>query len=189
MKKVLEFNRENFEMLFERMQFLREEVKRYKYDFLTGLKMRKDFDDKLDRMFEAYEFEDKPFVFIMVDVDGLHNVNRLQGYAAGDSLIVGVAEKLKSIFSDQKNADVFRISGDEFGVLLEYDESYDFQIDLEGLENATWNCTIMGNGSTCLPSPSAVFKHTDKGLSLKKKSKKEKEKKQNPEFVVLDERI
>jgi len=173
--KKLEFNEENFDMLVERMHFLREEVKKYKYDHLTGLKLRKDFDEKLDRMYEAYEFEDQPFVFIMADADGLHNTNRTLGYDAGDELLITISSELRAEFGDCKNVDIFRISGDEFAVLMT-GELCDDAIN-EKMKNVT-SCSyasVFMDTTECHPSPSSVFKCADKKLTeVKMKNKQER---------------
>lgn len=171
--KTLEFNQENFEMLLERLNFLRKEVKRYKYDHLTGLKMRKDFDVKMVQMYDGYEFEDKPFVFIMLDADGLHNMNRTSGYEAGDELLVSITDSLVGAFSECRQADIFRISGDEFAVLLELDGMCVDTIDelMKDIPHCTWAYTIVDRDN-CFPSPSSVFKETDKNLTKNKAQKK-----------------
>ena len=168
----LEFNEENFDMLVERMHFLREEVKKYKYDHLTGLKLRKDFDEKLDRMYEAYEFEDQPFVFIMADADGLHNTNRTEGYDAGDELLIMISSELRMEFRDCKNVDIFRISGDEFAVLMSGDICGDLiEEKMKNVPSCSY-ASVFVCENACYPTPSSVFKCVDKKLTEVKKLKK-----------------
>ena len=168
----LQFDKDNFNLVVERMQFLREEVKKYKYDFLTGLKQRKDFDDKLQLMFEGFEFEEKQFAFIMLDVDGLHNVNRLQGYDSGDNLLKTVSHEVSNLFEECDQADVFRISGDEFAVLLGTRLCADRIEDMiKTVNDITFSITIV-DGTKCFPSPSSVFKFTDQNLTINKSKKK-----------------
>ena len=80
----------------------------YMHDKLTGLLMRRDFDYKFAEFFEANE----EFYLTLVDVNGLHELNRKNGYDAGDDLITNVAHKL-TIMCDNV---VYRIGGDEFGI-------------------------------------------------------------------------
>lgn len=81
-------------------------VKMYKYDYLTGLKQRHDFESET-----IQKMLDKPFWLAMVDVTGLHEINRIQGYAAGDALIKQVANAVQHT---DGLWEVYRIGGDEF---------------------------------------------------------------------------
>jgi len=171
--KKLQFNEENFNMLLDRMKYLREEVIKYKYDFLTGLKQRKDFDAKLNDFYESFEFESKGFIFIMIDVDGLHNINRNIGYEAGDELLISVSKQIKEIFDECLDSHIFRISGDEFAVLLTTKESETKIIEkLKKLENCTYSILNI-DGSVCFPSPASIFKEADIQLTKNKSSNKE----------------
>jgi len=173
--KKLQFNEENFNMLLERMKYLREEVIKYKYDFLTGLKQRKDFDVKLNDFYESFEFESKSFIFIMLEADGLHNVNRNIGYEAGDDLLVSIAKQIEEIFDECINSHIFRISGDEFAVLLSTKYSKTEIIEkLKDLENCTYSILNI-DGSVCFPSPSSIFKEADIQLTKNKSSNKEQQ--------------
>jgi len=168
----LQFNEENFNILLERMNYLREEVKKYKYDFLTGLKMRKDFDIKMNYLYESFEFESKPFIFIMIDADGLHNVNRTIGYEAGDDLLLSIVKQLNDIFGKYNNSQIFRISGDEFAVLFSTKcQKTEIDEKLKQLKNCTYSMLVV-DGDVCYPSPSSVFKEADLQLTKNKSIKK-----------------
>jgi len=91
----------------EQVEFLLEQVNLYRFDYLTGLKMRRDFNHELREKLCT----DRPFVLAYYDVDGLHNVNRLQSEQAGDALIRQVADDIR--FSPS-TLHAFRFSGDEF---------------------------------------------------------------------------
>lgn len=83
------------------------------HDPLTGVFNRTYFDAELQRLEAGREF---PLSIVMVDIDGLKQVNDHQGHAAGDVLIKGAANVLISAF---RSSDVVaRIGGDEFAVLL-----------------------------------------------------------------------
>lgn len=81
----------------------------YSHDELTGLQMRRDFLIKLQEMYDT----GTPFYLTLVDVNGLHGVNRNDGYSTGDKLIKYVVGKLCSV----ADGIVYRIGGDEFAIL------------------------------------------------------------------------
>ena len=80
-------------------------------DPLTGLPSRAAFGERLQTA-----IDEGPVGIIFLDLDGFKQVNDGYGHAAGDSLLVGVAERLRrSLRGDDV---VARLGGDEFGVLL-----------------------------------------------------------------------
>lgn len=108
-----------FRDITERKQL--EEKLRYQssHDPMTGLYNRAHFDDIL----RQYDAGTSPHTsIIIVDVDGLKEVNDQDGHRAGDQLIRKVAHLLVSAF---RTRDVIaRIGGDEFAILLfETDEN------------------------------------------------------------------
>lgn len=169
--KNLEFNQENWDLILDRVQYLKKEVKKYKYDHLTGLRMRKDFDGYLTTLFEMYEFEDRMFTLVLVDVINLHNTNRIYGYTAGDELIKTVVQQIQYSFKECNGTEVFRVGGDEFTILIKGYNQIKLEEILESLTDVTFAYTV------CDPivndefaSPSHVFKLTDQKL-INKKSK------------------
>lgn len=50
-------------------------------------------------------------ICVFADVNGLHEINNEQGHAAGDELLISVANAIKNHFDKE---DVYRIGGDEF---------------------------------------------------------------------------
>jgi diguanylate cyclase (GGDEF)-like protein/PAS domain S-box-containing protein len=83
------------------------------HDGMTGLYNRAYFDAEFDRMQLGLHF---PVSIIVIDLDGLKQVNDSQGHEAGDRLIIVAAMVMKEAF--QKNDLVARIGGDEFAILL-----------------------------------------------------------------------
>lgn len=162
---------ETINILLERIQYLRTEVKKYKYDFLSGLKMRTDFDGYLKTLFEMYEFEDRAFTFILVDIDGLHSVNRTSGYFAGDSMIKGIAKQLVQSFQECNGTEVFRIGGDEFAVLLKGTNKEKLEELLDSIQNITYTYVIVDQ-EDMFASPSDLFRKVDKELVNKKNQRK-----------------
>jgi GGDEF domain-containing protein len=91
----------------EEIQYLKEQVKLYRFDYLTGLKQRFDFDYDIRKKFRGTT----DFYVGYYDIDGLHKRNRTEGFAAGDQLIVQVAS---DISHQNIPHSTYRISGDEF---------------------------------------------------------------------------
>ena len=77
-------------------------------DLLTGLKNRNHFEHR----YPDYPQEAKNSVScVFLDVNGLHEVNNLQGHEAGDNMLRYVAQITQQQFGYQ---DTYRIGGDEF---------------------------------------------------------------------------
>jgi diguanylate cyclase (GGDEF)-like protein len=83
------------------------------HDILTGLYNRTYFETEVSRLKQGRQY---PVSVIMIDVDGLKQMNDSQGHAAGDELLRRTAALLKLSFRAEDV--VARIGGDEFTVLL-----------------------------------------------------------------------
>ena len=94
----------------QEIAYLKEQVDFLSRNYVTGLHGRHLFMRDIRRKFES----GKLFSLSMYDVDGLHEVNRLHGYAAGDSLLREVANDLKLC---DEPCDAYHIGGDEFYVI------------------------------------------------------------------------
>lgn len=83
------------------------------HDVLTGLYNRRFFEEEFKRLDVERNL---PICIIIIDVNGLKLVNDAFGHAAGNSLLVSVANTLQN----ELRADeiVARIGGDEFAILL-----------------------------------------------------------------------
>ncbi len=79
-------------------------------DALTGLKNRRAYDKALEK-----DDMDSAKGVVFFDLNGLKFANDNFGHAAGDNLIIAFAKLLSKSFAD---GEVFRISGDEFVVIL-----------------------------------------------------------------------
>ncbi|MEU7903968.1 EAL domain-containing protein [Actinoplanes sp. NPDC049118] len=86
------------------------------HDSLTGLPSRALFQARLERAFVAAEQENLGVAMLFVDLDRFKVVNDSLGHAAGDQLLVEVAERIKACVHSTDTA--ARLSGDEFAVLL-----------------------------------------------------------------------
>jgi diguanylate cyclase (GGDEF)-like protein len=84
-------------------------------DALTGLFNLRYLRQQMDHLLGLQQRYGHPFALLLLDVDGLKRVNDSFGHAAGDELLVGVAEAIKAA---TRSVDVpARIGGDEFCVL------------------------------------------------------------------------
>ncbi|MFC3834255.1 diguanylate cyclase domain-containing protein [Deinococcus rufus] len=85
-------------------------------DSLTQLGNRRAFDAALDVLERRGERSGEPFGVLVIDLDGLKQVNDALGHAAGDVMLRSFAETLRRHFRVEDQ--VFRFGGDEFAVLL-----------------------------------------------------------------------
>ena len=90
----------------EQIEYLKEQVKLYRFDWLTGLKGRRDFDYDLRKKFKTKH----EFFLCYYDVDNLHRMNREHGFAEGDCLIRQVAGDIQH---QPVPHTTYRTSGDE----------------------------------------------------------------------------
>jgi diguanylate cyclase (GGDEF)-like protein len=88
--------------------------KRATFDALTGCHNRSSILDSLERELERDDSTKTGVVY--VDLDDFKPVNDTLGHAAGDELLVLVAERLK--IASRRDDDIGRLGGDEFLVLL-----------------------------------------------------------------------
>ena len=82
------------------------------WDRLTGLPNRLQFRDAVLAATRGSE----PLAVVMLDLDRFKHVNDVLGYAFGDRLLQGVAERLKQVV--RPGDLVARLGGDEFALLL-----------------------------------------------------------------------
>src|SRR5680860_383537 len=86
-------------------------------DPLTGLANRKLFTDRLDAKFHgAASNLDTSLALLFIDLDDFKTVNDSQGHAAGDLLLITIAERLRDCVRPSDIA--ARLGGDEFAVIL-----------------------------------------------------------------------
>jgi two-component system cell cycle response regulator len=85
-------------------------------DALTGVLNRRQFDADLARETLYTLRHETPLALVLVDIDGLKQINDELGHAAGDRAIVWTAQELRRAM--RRSDRVFRLGGDEFGVIL-----------------------------------------------------------------------
>jgi len=96
---------------------LKEQLRYQAYhDPLTGLANRSLFVERVAERLDATPREGVPVV-LFLDLDDFKIVNDTLGHAAGDRLLIEVAERVRSVLRDDDVA--ARHGGDEFAILLE----------------------------------------------------------------------
>ena len=87
-------------------------------DSLTSLYNHAYLVSKLERRVKESKRYDNPVSFIMMDIDHFKNVNDTYGHSAGDCVLVGVSDVIKSLVRDVDI--VSRYGGEEFSVVLPF---------------------------------------------------------------------
>jgi diguanylate cyclase (GGDEF)-like protein/PAS domain S-box-containing protein len=86
------------------------------HDGLTDLPNRAAFLQALAQMIEACAGTEEEFAVLCVDLDGLKEINDVFGHAMGDKLLIEVARRIQA---SARGGVVARLSGDEFGLIID----------------------------------------------------------------------
>ncbi len=89
-------------------------IKEQYTDELTGLKNRA-------ALIKDLSHEDKEATLVLINIDRFSDINDYFGYKVGDKVLQAIADKIKIL--SPKDADVYRISGDEFAIMCCYTKS------------------------------------------------------------------
>lgn len=81
-------------------------------DALTGLANRRAFGARLETQLAS----GKPVTLAMIDLDGFKAANDSYGHHAGDAVLIGVAERMRTIAGDALC--IARLGGDEFAIVF-----------------------------------------------------------------------
>ncbi len=85
-------------------------------DQLTGLYNRRSGEQRLAQEISRAQRHGRPLTLLLVDVDGLKQINDHHGHAAGDTLLKGFADRLQRAIRGSDLA--VRLGGDEFMAIL-----------------------------------------------------------------------
>ena len=100
----------------ERKRFEQELMYQASHDTLTGLPNRNILLDRLNQALALEKRFNKPIGVLILDLDNFKIVNDTMGHAAGDKLLVNVAERLRGAMRGYDT--VARLGGDEFAIIL-----------------------------------------------------------------------
>lgn len=84
-------------------------------DHMTGLYNRFEFEGKVKK-YLVDEGQTRHLGIMILNMDGFKNINDLYNHSFGDGVLRFTAQKIASLLNE--NAQVFRLDGDEFGIIL-----------------------------------------------------------------------
>jgi len=132
-KLIIELNDKLNQLRSENLA-LKSEIESLQRDFLTRTFNRAYLDKiiKEEYLPKLNIKNDWFYNVYLIDLNNLHEINRKEGYEAGDKYILDTINSIKTIFNKQ-NASyrIFRIGGDEFLIIS---QPYDY-VDIDLLEN------------------------------------------------------
>lgn len=112
----------NYVMVFDDITLRKKAEEQLAYqathDSLTGLPNRVLFYDRLEQAVVEMQRYKTVFALLYIDLDGFKPVNDTLGHAAGDALLVEIAQRLKHVIRTSDT--VARLSGDEFAILIRH---------------------------------------------------------------------
>jgi diguanylate cyclase (GGDEF)-like protein len=119
-RSVLGREVETYHPLLESLTKRAEEIDQLRtlarYDALTGIYNRRTFEEAFQREFARVRRTGESFAVVLLDLDGLKEINDNAGHAAGDQALKTVARECsRNIRSTDIAA---RLGGDEFGIIL-----------------------------------------------------------------------
>ncbi|MDH4415219.1 MAG: EAL domain-containing protein [Rhizobium sp.] len=88
-------------------------------DSLTLLANRRSFFQMLETAFSRASGSDGRLAVGVIDLDGFKPVNDLYGHSAGDKVLIEIGNRLSTIADERLS--VYRLGGDEFGLLFQGD--------------------------------------------------------------------
>ncbi|KQW29551.1 hypothetical protein ASE36_14115 [Rhizobium sp. Root274] len=123
-RQVLLIQQEALQEQNKAMQSLSDENLRLaNLDSLTLLANRRSFFQMVETAFRRASEDGERLAVGVIDLDGFKPVNDMYGHAAGDKVLIEIGARLVTLCND--NLSVYRLGGDEFGLLLQGDAQAD----------------------------------------------------------------
>jgi diguanylate cyclase (GGDEF)-like protein/PAS domain S-box-containing protein len=91
-----------------------------RHDSLTGLPNRLQFNSHLDEELDAAQWFSRKVAVVGIDLDKFKEINDLHGHAAGDFVLVTIAQRMKERL--QEGEFVARFGGDEFAAVKRFED-------------------------------------------------------------------
>lgn len=101
-------------------------------DELTGLLNRRKFNQTLPVEINRAKRENQNFAIIMLDIDFFKLINDHYGHDVGDEVLIEISTSLNSYFH-RSNDFIFRIGGEEFVILTQFDSERSLEVHLTNL--------------------------------------------------------
>ena len=146
-------------------------------DPLTGLLNRRAFDRELTRTLAACRRYGTGAALIYLDLDGFKAVNDRRGHAAGDDILVKVADVLRA--SVRLSDSVARLGGDEFALLLDRADQRAAEIKAKivsaGIEAATAGAVGASSGVRAYEpgmTPEQMLAEADAAMFVRKSERR-----------------
>lgn len=102
---------------FARLRLTDEMTHLARFDMLTDLPNRRLLLDRVKRALQLSRRDETTIALLFIDLDGFKPINDRFGHAAGDEVLVDVADRLGRCVRERDT--VARLGGDEFAVLFE----------------------------------------------------------------------
>lgn len=152
-------------------------------DTLTGLPNRRAFLSGVEELTAAPLNAEEFWAVGVVDLNGFKPINDVFGHSAGDAVLVAVGQRLTETIGDR--GEVYRLGGDEFGVIVRHVEGtadllrlgaelngvlcepYEFEFSTAMLSGSCGFAVCPSGGET----PEVLLENADKALYRAKKSR------------------
>ena len=124
------------------------------HDALTGVHNRRWLDDHLSRLLQRHRYAGQPFSVAIMDLDHFKRINDRYGHAAGDHVLVSVAELAQVNLRPTDR--IARVGGEEFVLLFPHTVLAGAVRAAERLREAINTCPLVFQ-ERALPCASASF--------------------------------
>jgi len=154
-------------------------------DALTGLIVKRRFDEELDRYIAVAKSQGKGLAMIMMDLDGLKQINDTYGHSFGAYTIAETGALIKAAFEQKGLAS--RFGGDEFMVFMPNVQAEEARRIAEAIRSRVETHPYEKDGISLKPticigisnlkaddSMTSLFKRADEALYMSKRSGRNK---------------